>query len=80
MKTIGAFEAKTHFSELLRNVENGDIYEIRRRGKVVAKLTSAFADRGGREIQETLGFFGGLRKQAHVSAIEVAEWKCEGRR
>ncbi|MBN2448905.1 MAG: type II toxin-antitoxin system prevent-host-death family antitoxin [Lentisphaeria bacterium] len=31
MRTIGAFEAKTRFSELLREVERGESFEIRRR-------------------------------------------------
>ena len=40
MKTIevGAFEAKTHFSQLLDEVEEGTIVKISRRGKPVAVL------------------------------------------
>ena len=40
MKTIevGAFEAKTHLSQLLDEVENGAIVKIRRRGKPIAVL------------------------------------------
>ena len=40
MKTIevGAFEAKTHFSQLLDEVEDGAIIKISRRGKPVAVL------------------------------------------
>jgi antitoxin (DNA-binding transcriptional repressor) of toxin-antitoxin stability system len=40
MKTIevGAFEAKTHFSQLLDEVEDGAIVKISRRGKPVAVL------------------------------------------
>jgi len=40
MKTIevGAFEAKTHFSQLLDEVEAGAIVKISRRGKPVAIL------------------------------------------
>ena len=40
MKTIevGAFEAKTHLSQLLDEVENGAVVKIRRRGKPVAVL------------------------------------------
>ena len=80
MKTIGAFEAKTHFSELLRNVENGDTYEIRRPGKVVAKLTGALGDNSNRELGEALHYFGGLRNLVRISAAEVDAWKREGRR
>lgn len=40
MKTIevGAFEAKTHLSRLLDEVEHGAVVRITRRGKVVAVL------------------------------------------
>jgi len=40
MKTIevGAFEAKTHFSQLLDEVEGGAVVKISRRGKPVAIL------------------------------------------
>ena len=35
---IGAFEAKTHLSELLKKVEQGQCVIITRRGKPVAQL------------------------------------------
>lgn len=37
-KTIGAFEAKTHLSELLEQVRKGQIYRISKRGRPVAEL------------------------------------------
>lgn len=40
IKNIGAFEAKTHFSQLLNEVEAGAVIHITRRGKSVAILTS----------------------------------------
>ena len=36
--TIGAYEAKTHFSELINEVQNGSDYVITKRGKPVAKV------------------------------------------
>jgi prevent-host-death family protein len=40
MKTrqIGAFEAKTHLSELLERVDRGQVYVITKRGRPVAEL------------------------------------------
>lgn len=38
MREIGAFEAKTHLSELLAAVEAGETVRITRRGKPVAEL------------------------------------------
>jgi prevent-host-death family protein len=35
---IGAFEAKTHFSQIIDKVEHGADYTITRRGKPVAKI------------------------------------------
>jgi len=38
LTTVGTFEAKTHLSELLDRVENGDEITITRNGKPVARL------------------------------------------
>lgn len=38
MKTIGAYEAKTHLSRLLEDVANGETIEITKHGKPVARL------------------------------------------
>ena len=38
MTHIGAFQAKTHLSELLQKVEQGESFVITRRGKAVAEL------------------------------------------
>ena len=39
MREVGAFEAKTHLSELLAAVEAGETVTITRRGKPVAQLS-----------------------------------------
>lgn len=38
MMTIGAFEAKTHFSQLLLKVANGETIIITKHGESIAKL------------------------------------------
>ncbi len=38
MVRIGAFEAKTHFSQLLSKVEKGEVIIITRHGETIAKL------------------------------------------
>ena len=38
MQTMGAFEAKTHFSALLNKVEKGEQVVITKHGRAVAKL------------------------------------------
>jgi len=37
-QSIGAFEAKTHFSEIIEKAERGEDFIITRRGKPVAKI------------------------------------------
>ncbi len=43
MQTVGAFEAKTHFSALLDKVEKGEQIVITKHGRIVAKLVPATA-------------------------------------
>lgn len=40
-KTIGTYEARTHWSEVLQNVKNGERYIITDHGKPVAELGPA---------------------------------------
>jgi prevent-host-death family protein len=39
MKSVGAYEAKTRFAELLREVENGETIIVTRHGLPVARLS-----------------------------------------
>lgn len=41
MIEIGSFEARTHFSDLLRRVERGDEFLVTMRGRPVARLLQA---------------------------------------
>lgn len=41
MRAIGAFDAKTHFSSLLEQVEKGEQIIITKHGRAVAKLIPA---------------------------------------
>jgi prevent-host-death family protein len=54
--TIGTFEAKTHFSQLIGEVEKGRDYTITKRGKPVAMLVPVPG--------ETENFAEGIRKLA----------------
>lgn len=38
MKSVGAYEAKTRFAELLREVENGETIIVTRHGSPIARL------------------------------------------
>jgi prevent-host-death family protein len=43
---VGAFEAKTHLAELLRQTESGKSFVIHRRGKPVARLVPPIPEKG----------------------------------
>lgn len=78
MREVGAFEAKTHLSELLADVEAGAIVTITRRGKPVARLvpvTASAPDRLAaiRRLQR-------LGNSVRMSTTEVLEARDEGRR
>lgn len=45
LKEIGAFEAKTHLSAILDQVERGATYVITKRGRPVAELRPAVSGR-----------------------------------
>ena len=43
-KTIGAFDAKTHLSELIDQVDKGAVYVITKRGRPVAELRPPYRE------------------------------------
>lgn len=57
MTTIGSFEARTHFSDLLRRVENGgEQFILTVRGKPVAVLGPVAVENGAEhDLAELLG-------------------------
>ena len=81
MKTIqiGAFDAKTHFSELLQDVLKGKTFEILRRGKPVAQLTSIRGTDNSRVAREALDYLRTVRRTISVSRAELRSWINEGR-
>lgn len=54
MASIGAFEAKTHFSQLLDQVERGEEIIITRYGEAVAKLVSVHAVTGRQQLAQLI--------------------------
>ena len=86
MREIGAFEAKTHLSELLVAVEAGEVFTITRRGKPVAELrpvtgavndVDVMADR-----RKAIAEIAALRKQIKgtFTVEEILSARDEGRR
>ncbi|WEZ82855.1 type II toxin-antitoxin system prevent-host-death family antitoxin [Rhizobium sp. 32-5/1] len=71
MSSIGAFEAKTHFSSLLDRVANGEEITITKHGKAVARLVSA-------EATQTLAPVSAFRKLKELrrsNTLDGLSWK-----
>jgi prevent-host-death family protein len=60
-ETVGAFEAKTHFSDLLEKAHQGTVIIVTRRGKPVAQL-------GPTKDHVTRLTYGSAKGQIHMSA------------
>lgn len=79
MRTIGAFEAKTHFSALLLQIERGEQILITKHGKPIAKL-SAVSNSNQNTIQQAIAR---LKKFSQDKKLAGLDWKTlrdEGRR
>ena len=79
MKTIGAFEAKTHLSELLDRVKLGERVTITRRGEPIAMLVP-LQEEPALTPGEAAASLRLLRKDITLGDIEVRELIDEGRR
>ncbi len=74
---VGAFEAKTHFSELIEAARGGTEIIVTRRGEAVARILS-MGDRGA-ELSSLIAEFDVIRAAARPGP-SVAELKEAGRR
>ncbi len=82
MITVGAFEAKTKFSELLDRVERGETVVITRHGQPVARLTG---DLRGVDVESKRRAFTALRSKlgaagVRFDAADIIAARDEGRR
>jgi prevent-host-death family protein len=79
MKTVGAFDAKTHLNELLQRASKGETIQITRRGIPVAKLSPPGS--GEREDGRVLAAsIRRLRRGATLGKLSIRELIDEGRR
>jgi prevent-host-death family protein len=79
VKTVGAFDAKTHLNELLQRASKGEVIGITRRGIPVAKLVPP--DFGEKQDPEKL--VEDIRRLRHgikLGNITIRELIHEGRR
>lgn len=79
MITVGAFEAKTHFSALLEKVAAGEEVVITKHGKPVARLVNATAvDQA--DVDDAVAQLRRLRKKTTLGGLSWKQLRDEGRR
>jgi prevent-host-death family protein len=79
MKTVGAFEAKTHLNQLLKQVSKGETIRITLRGIPVAKLVPS-DDGEAKDLKETVREIREIRKGTSLKGLTIRELINEGRR
>jgi prevent-host-death family protein len=79
VETLGAFEVKTHLSELLRRVEKGESFTITRNGVAVAKLVPIEAP-SQPDLQQVLAETRAFRKAHPLNGLSIKELINDGRR
>jgi prevent-host-death family protein len=81
MKHIGAFDAKTHFSQILGNVENHkDIYIITKHGHEVAMLIPIEKKKDVSPVKKAIEALKEQRKKVYLGKdLTISQLKNEGR-
>jgi prevent-host-death family protein len=77
-REIGAYDAKTHLPQLLRDVEQGDSITITVRGKPVAEL-APIRRRAG-QAKDAVHAMQQFELVKGIDPERVADWIQEGRR
>ncbi len=79
MKSIGAFEAKTHFARLLERVAKGEQIVITKHGTPVARLVP-FAKPDGARARRAISRLKASRKGRRLDGLSWRELRDAGRR
>ncbi|HEX7450579.1 MAG TPA: type II toxin-antitoxin system prevent-host-death family antitoxin [Pirellulales bacterium] len=78
--TVGSYDAKTRFSELIEQVESGDEITITRHGRPVARLIPIKKKHTAAERREAIDRIKQLRKGLTLKGLKIADLIREGRR
>jgi prevent-host-death family protein len=79
MKTVGAFEAKTHLNQLLKRVSKGERIRITLRGVPVAELVPS-GEGEMKDLKQAVREIREIRKGARLKGIAMRELINDGRR
>jgi prevent-host-death family protein len=77
---IGAFDAKTKLSELLRKVDQGERFTITVRGRAVAQLVPVKPERDAARVAKAVKNLLNFPRIEGISGDTVLEWIREGRK
>ena len=80
MNTVGAYEAKTHFSQLLERVAKGERITILKHGVPVAVLQPLDSAKQKKPVSETIAELQAFRKGHRLDGLTIRELIEEGRR
>lgn len=73
--SVGAFEAKTKFSELIERAMHGEEIFITKRGKPVAKIVPPDTYSNSEMAREAVTRLRNLAKEMHLGQFNWDEWK-----
>ncbi len=77
---MGAYEAKTHFSELLERVAAGEEVTITRHGSPVARMVPVKGTSTQQERRSAIEAMRALSRGLRLNGERVKDLKAEGRR
>lgn len=77
--TVGAYDAKTHFSALLERVENGEAITITRHGLPIARLVPVRPTATADERRAAIQSIRELAKGNRLRGLKVKQLIAEGR-
>ena len=78
IKTIGAYEAKTHLAAVLARVERGESFTITKHGRSVAVLTPVNVDAAG-DVRAVVAELRALRRGRKLGNLSLRGLISEGR-
>jgi len=78
--TIGAYDARAHFAELLERVQRGDEITITRHGAPVARLVPIHKTATAAERQSAIAAMRRLAARNHLDGLRIKDLIAEGRR
>jgi prevent-host-death family protein len=77
VKVVGVYEAKTNFTELIREVQSGETVTVTKHGHPIAKIAPIFEVQ---PVEEAIAQLKKLRESMRLDGLSVQALREEGRR